>query len=231
MPTRISYKLFTLITIAGALVISWALYQGANEDLCQHLTTVTIPSSTQQVIFVQSQQGVKAKITACEWNKQWHTALFTRPIAAVIGKNGLAALGTKKEGDLKTPEGLYPIEWTFGTTPLALKMDFRYITDEDKFIDDPKNKDYNTWIHGTTSAQSYEPMRIPLYKLGAVVNYNMNPIMSGAGSAIFLHLWRSADQGTAGCIAMSEEHLLSLLLWLDKKQHPYIYISDKHFKE
>jgi hypothetical protein len=66
---------------------------------------------------------------------------------------------------------------------------------------------------------------------GAVVNYNMNPIMSEVGSSIFLHLWRSANQGTAGCIAMSEEHLSSLLHWLDKTQHPYIYITDKHFKE
>jgi len=103
-------------------------------------------------------------------------------------------------------------------------MDYKYITSDDKFVDDPKHKEYNTWITGPTSAQSYEPMRIPLYKLGAVVNYNMDPIVPGAGSAIFLHLWRSANQGTAGCIAMSEEHLVHLLQWFDKAQHPSIYI-------
>ena len=46
----------------------------------------------------------------------------------------------------------------------------------------------------------------------------------GAGSAIFMHIWRSDHEGTAGCIAMSEKHLLQVLHWLDKKQNPYIYI-------
>ena len=134
-------------------------------------------------------------------------------------------LSSKKEGDLKTPTGLYRIEWTFGTEPLALKMDFKYITAEDKFIDDPKHKDYNTWVNGTTDALSFETMTHPLYKMGAIINYNMQPIIPGAGSAIFLHIWRSEQEGTAGCVALSEKHLLQVLRWLDKTQHPFIFIT------
>lgn len=226
------YKLFALVSALGAIFLYWMWSQGEKSNACHHLSSVNLPITTKQIIFVQPIHGVKAQITVCEWNNVWHaTTLFPHSIAAVIGKKGVATIGSKREGDLRTPAGLYPIQWTFGTIPLALKMDYRYISEEDKFIDDPAHKDYNTWVNGTTNAQSYEPMRIPLYKMGAVVDYNMNPIVPGAGSAIFLHLWRSASQGTAGCIAMSERHLLPLLQWLDKKHHPYIYITDLHYKE
>jgi len=143
---------------------------------------------------------------------------------AVIGKKGLASIGKKKEGDLKTPAGLYPIGVAFGTRPLALKMDYKYITAEDKFIDDVTSKQYNTWVSGSTNAKSYESMFIEPYAFGAVINYNRNPTIAAAGSAIFIHLWRSPSSPTAGCIALEKKHLLRLLHWLDKKQHPYILI-------
>lgn len=128
---------------------------------------------------------------------------------------------------MRTPAGLYPVGDAFGSEPLALKMDFKYITADDKFIDDVSHSGYNTWVKGNTNAKSYESMLIDVYRIGAVVNYNMNPVIPGAGSAIFIHLWRSIHSGTHGCIAMEESHLLKLLHWLDKEKHPYIFISSK----
>jgi D-alanyl-D-alanine dipeptidase len=54
-----------------------------------------------------------------------------------------------------------------------------------------------------------------LYKWGVVVRYNENA-EPGAGSCIFLHVWRGPDNPTAGCTAMAEDDLLSALGWLDK---------------
>ncbi len=223
------YVLFVLLIASALLLFSFDFWKKSqiNEGICSHLSTLNLPPTTKQVLVVEAMGGIKAELIACTWNKQWQPSLFTTPIQAVIGKQGLATVGSKKEGDLKTPAGLYPLEWAFGTKPLALKMDFKYISDEDKFIDDPHHKHYNTWVNGPTSAQSYEPMQIPLYKMGVVINYNMKPIVPGAGSAIFLHIWRSEQQGTAGCVAMSEKHLLQVLHWLDKKQHPYIFITSQ----
>jgi L,D-peptidoglycan transpeptidase YkuD (ErfK/YbiS/YcfS/YnhG family) len=65
-------------------------------------------------------------------------------------------------------------------------------------------------------------MAIPFCKMGAIINYNMNPIVAGAGSVLFIHLWRSAHQETVGYVAMNEHHLLQLLNWLKKKNNPYI---------
>lgn len=183
-----------------------------------------IPDSSSQVIIVQRIKDFHAEIIACEkHNNLWRRAFS--PFNAVIGAKGIAPIGRKKEGDMKTPAGLYPLGDAFGSKPLALKMDYKYITAEDKFIDDPLHKRYNTWVLGGTDAKSYESMTIKAYQMGVVVNYNMKPVTPGAGSAIFIHLWQSSHTPTHGCIAMDEAHLLKLLYWLDKKQHPYVFIS------
>ena len=41
---------------------------------------------------------------------EWQMAF--EPFNAVIGKNGFAAEGEKKEGDGKTPSGIYPLKMT-----------------------------------------------------------------------------------------------------------------------
>lgn len=220
-----SILVFLYISAVLFIYLSRNKISNTDEEGCTYLTHLKIPATTTQVIVVRSPGGIKAQLTACEWNNKWRASLFNHSVPAVLGKNGLAVPEEKKEGDLKTPAGLYPIQWTFGTQPLTLQMDYRYITLEDKFIDDPKHPHYNTWITGHTSATSYESMAIPLYKMGAVINYNMNPIVAGAGSALFIHLWRSENQGTAGCVALSEPNLLQLLHWLEKKKNPYIYIT------
>lgn len=198
------------------------------KDACKTLNTseqikkiLPYPS---QIIIVKSLGGIKANMTLCQRQGVTWKSMFTPSFSAVVGKNGMAAIGKKKEGDLKTPAGLHPIGEAFGTQPLALKMDYKYITADDKFIDDVNNKRYNTWVSGSTDAKSYESMLIEPYTYGAVINYNMNPTIAGKGSAIFIHLWRSPNSPTAGCIALEKRHLLMMLHWLDKAQHPYILV-------
>lgn len=221
------YLSFTLLALGIAVLFGFQTKNTAptTPNECQLLNNSKMPATSTQIIVVDAQGGIKAQLNACQLHQAQWQPLFNKSIPVVIGKHGLAAAGEKKEGDLKTPTGLYPIEWAFGTQHLALKMDYRYITAEDKFVDDVQSKQYNSWVHGNTSAQSFETMQIAPYKMGAVVNYNMNPVVAGAGSAIFIHLWDSPEQGTAGCIAMSEVNLSRLLHWLDKKQHPYILIN------
>ena len=168
--------------------------------------------------------GIKANMTLCQRQGVIWQPMSISSFKAVVGKNAVASVGGKKEGDLKTPAGLYPIGEAFGTRPLALKMDYKYITADDKFIDDVNHKYYNSWVSGSTDAKSYESMLIESYTYGAVINYNMNPTIAGAGSAIFIHLWRSSNSPTAGCIALDKKHLLRMLHWLDKNQHPYILV-------
>ncbi len=212
----------------SARILSKSIDQNKTEMGCQTLQNVKqaqpIPQSTSQIIIVNSTKGFLANITACQRSKDGWFPVF-KHIPGVIGEKGIAAIGTKREGDRKTPAGFYPFGEAFGTQPLALHMDYKYITNEDKFIDDMTSHYYNTWVNGPTDAKSYETMLIPPYKMGAVINYNINPTIPGAGSAIFMHIWLAPNKPTLGCVAMDEQSLSNLLHWLDKKQHPHIYIE------
>jgi L,D-peptidoglycan transpeptidase YkuD (ErfK/YbiS/YcfS/YnhG family) len=72
--------------------------------------------------------------------------------------------------------------------------------------------------------RSAEKMLRPdgLYQLGIVVHDNMDPIVKGRGSAIFLHIWRNASTSTVGCTAMAKNNLLNLIKWLDPAKQPLL---------
>ena len=44
--------------------------------------------------------------------------------------------------------------------------------------------------------------------------------MSGAGSCIFAHLWRTPGEPTAGCTAMAAETMDGMLAWLRPDARP-----------
>jgi L,D-peptidoglycan transpeptidase YkuD (ErfK/YbiS/YcfS/YnhG family) len=60
-----------------------------------------------------------------------------------------------------------------------------------------------------------------LYRWGIVVEHNPENTPE-KGSCIFLHLWRDAQHGTAGCTAMSADHMESLLRWLSDDKEPHL---------
>ncbi|WP_254639571.1 L,D-transpeptidase [Cohnella sp. GbtcB17] len=156
----------------------------------------------------------------------WTVVLSGIPVT--LGKNGIAKT---KEGDDRTPSGVYPLGDAFGTAskPKALKLAYKQTTKQDYWVDDPSSADYNRWVaydgNPVRKWHSYERLYQPLYKYAIVVRYNDDPIVPGRGSAIFLHLWRGADKPTAGCIAMSEPNLLKLMAALDPARAPAIAIG------
>ena len=209
-------------------VFPTTVFAGTAIDACAHLgeeNTAMLQGKVSQIIIVKPSEGIHATVIACQKDKGQWQKVFKRSASAVMGRNGVVTSDKKHEGDLKTPAGIFPIGDTFGTAPLAVKMDYKYITQEDKYIDDSSSPDYNTWVYGETNAKHYEQMSIKVYRLGAVIHYNKHPTKPDAGSAIFMHIWKNESTPTAGCIAMSEENLLNILLWLDKRQHPHIWIT------
>jgi L,D-peptidoglycan transpeptidase YkuD (ErfK/YbiS/YcfS/YnhG family) len=199
----------------------------------------SIPADTSQVILVSTEcsHDVQADLNLCE--KKNNTWISIKQFPAVVGKNGIAAKDVKIEGDMMTPSGVYPIGTAFGYHPLAksqipgLKMDYRYISPTkdinhksiDKFVDDVASFEYNSWVVGSTTANSFEEMRRQddLYEYGLVLNYNM-PATPGKGSSIFMHIWRSAEKGTAGCVALAKPNLIQIMRWLDKDKKPMIKV-------
>jgi len=187
------------------------------------------PSST-QAIYVQTSKPHSHHARLALWefeHGRWQKAYPT--VSAVIGRNGLAPAGTKKEGDGRTPSGTYALGTAFGYFPsVQTGLDYRQTGPDDFWVDDPYSNQYNQWVKGTPKANSYEKLKRddPLYKLGIVIEYNTKLVVPGAGSAIFMHIWRRYDQATAGCVAASERHLRHVLKRLDRSRHPVIIMEE-----
>ncbi|OGX38309.1 MAG: hypothetical protein A3C36_02495 [Omnitrophica WOR_2 bacterium RIFCSPHIGHO2_02_FULL_52_10] len=151
------------------------------------------------------------------------------PMSAVLGRNGLAASGEKREGDGRTPAGIYQIKRAFGYAPrVDTRLDYRQATANDFWVDDPASAQYNQWVTGAPPAVSHEILRRDdrLYQYAVVIEYNTAPVVPGRGSAIFLHVWRGKGIPTAGCVAVSPKNMQKFLKWLDLPRNPVIILSD-----
>ena len=181
---------------------------------------------SKQLIWVESTPSFQTTVRLFEIGKSgWQEVNFAKP--AVIGKGGFAKFGEKREGDKKTPQGLFTLGMLFSKHELNVKSSVTRLTKDDKWIDDKHHPDYNKWIRGETSAKSYENLLLTsqVYDYIQVIDYNMNPIVPGNGSAIFLHIWVSKILGTLGCVALDRSDVEYILKWLDPSQKPQILLG------
>ena len=189
-----------------------------------------INKSTQALLVIDNGSLFFTEIKVYALDKKgnnWETAFG--PVNAVIGRNGFANVGRKREGDGKTPAGIFSIHLTFGYDEVInTKMPYRQALVDDIWVDDPNTDDYNRWVKKQeTHAVSYEKMRRDdnLYKYGIVIEYNTNPVIKGHGSAIFFHVWGGEDITTEGCVAVSEQDIVKILAWLDPQASPVIIMG------
>ncbi len=186
----------------------------------------TLDKNVGQALIVEMSSSCRFKARLKFWQRQnndWQRILTSADV--VIGRNGLASVGKKREGDGRTPTGIFRLGTAFGYLPaIQTKLAYRQTTKNDFWVDDPSSSQYNQWVQGTPQAKSFERMHRDddLYKYGIVIEYNTNPIVEGKGSAIFMHVWRGPDSSTAGCVAMRERKLLQLLRRLDQSRNPSI---------
>lgn len=163
-----------------------------------------------------------------------------KPIPVSLGRTGMAwgiglhtaprsAAPDKREGDGKAPAGIFGISSAFGYAGNGATQAFPYITIASglECVDDPLSSSYNTILDASAHPKDWnssETMLRPdgLYAAGAVVDHNSDPVSAGKGSCIFLHIWRGPDKPTAGCTAMEEGALRSLLSRLDSGRKPLL---------
>ena len=162
-------------------------------------------------------------------------------IPVVVGRNGLgwgaglnAQTGggpSKKEGDGKSPAGVFSLGPAFGYAPASgaswLKVPYTPLADDTECVDDVNSRHYNLVVDrgGVRDVdwKSSERMRaVEGYSWGVVVAHNADPPVAGRGSCIFLHIWAGPDKGTAGCTAMAQPNLEELLRWLDARKRPVL---------
>lgn len=163
-------------------------------------------------------------------------------IAVVLGSNGLAwgrglqplpqAGPTKKEGDGKSPAGVFRLPYAFGAAPpdavREIKIPYVQCTASVECVEDPKSSEYNIMLDRQTVAKPdwtrSEKMRRAdgEYQLGIFVAENSDPASPGDGSCIFLHVWKGAGIPTSGGTAMSIGAMESILGWIDPRAQPVL---------
>lgn len=137
-----------------------------------------------------------------------------RAIFCAIGRAGI--LAEKREGDLGTPLGRWPMREVFyrpdriGRFEVALPC--RALHENDGWCDAPADPAYNRLVSLPYPAHCERLWRLDgLYDLLVPLGYNDDPVRPGCGSAIFLHVARPDLAPTAGCIALDRADLLRIL--------------------
>lgn len=183
-----------------------------------------MPENTQQLIMVQA-SGSSAEVILYErCGPHWNVL---RQTTGVVGKNGISM--ESREGDYRTPQGVFPLGFSFGTEHLeGLQLEYRMVNANCYWVDDPESVYYNQWVESDTvrwNSAEHLADYPRAYHYAVVIEYNMSPVVPYAGSAIFLHCQTGSN--TAGCVAIPEHEMLYVLNWLDPSKEPMIMIVPK----
>ncbi len=185
------------------------------------------------IIIVKSNKN-KAIIELKQYvNHKWATTIYTK---GYIGRNGVGKL---KEGDGKTPKGLFRLGIAFGIYE-SIKTMLPYVKVQDSmyWIDDYNSKFYNELVKVETNKNNKEMncKNVSIeeidwktaehlieykkqYEYAIEIKYNEEKERE-KGSAIFLHC--SCDKPTAGCIAIPAIDMKKLLKCVNNKTKIYI---------
>jgi len=199
-------------------------------------------TSLQAVVVVtpnwQSVPGTGRLFERKKPSSKWKAVGVEFPV--VVGRTGLGAdipnfdtkplSPIKREGDGRSPAGMFPLISTFGIGSMqdAVKLPYIKLDEFTECVDDTRSSFYNQIVNrmqvGNFDWKSSEKMFTvrPQYELGVFVAYNSYPAIRGNGSCIFLHIWKDATTATSGCTAMAREELERIVKWLDPAKNPYL---------
>lgn len=219
-------------TLIGAMIVVWLMLM-ANiiwqetggrwriEDM-EKIGQLEVAKYTDQIIVV-AVSDEEARLCFYKYEKDrdvnsisdkrkgmWRLVLETE---ANIGENGL---GKKKEGDGRTPTGVYRFTKAFGIleNPGA-KIDYTQVDEKHYWVDDSNSNYYNQFVDideinkDWNSAEHICEYK-DAYKYVLATSYNSVNI-SGVGSAVFLHCISGEAESTAGCIAVPEVFMKELI--------------------
>lgn len=133
-----------------------------------------------------------------------------------MGRTGICAAVEKREGDGRSPAGLWPLRRVLWRPDRLARprtgLSVAPIGPDDGWCDDPASPDYNrpvTLPHGARAERLWRDDH--LYDLVVVLGHNDEPVVPGAGSAIFLHIASPDLRPTEGCVALGRDALTALL--------------------
>jgi L,D-peptidoglycan transpeptidase YkuD (ErfK/YbiS/YcfS/YnhG family) len=143
-----------------------------------------------------------------------------RRFRCAIGRGGVRR--DKREGDGATPIGVWTMRnllyraGRIGRPRTALPV--AAIEASDGWCDAPGDANYNRPVELPYPASAEALWREDgVYDLIVPLGYNDDPVMPGAGSAIFLHVAHPDYAPTEGCVALALADLLAVLREADRE--------------
>ncbi|MBK9034017.1 MAG: hypothetical protein IPL61_22570 [Myxococcales bacterium] len=206
---------------------------------------VRIPDESRELVLVVVPDWDATSATVSHWRRaaggSWQAV--RAPWPAVIGHTGIAwgqglhgdgapagrAGPIKREGDGRSPAGIFALGPTYGrapTAPAGARVKYTAVTDRWRCVDDAASTHYNRVLDEDTVTKDWasaEDLRRRDHLYDWVVDVRHNPAaVPGGGSCIFLHVWRGPTDGTVGCTAMAAPVLAELIAGLDPAARPVL---------
>jgi L,D-peptidoglycan transpeptidase YkuD (ErfK/YbiS/YcfS/YnhG family) len=208
--------------------------------------TFELPSASTQCLVGVAKDWNSSHVTLQLYQKQGKAWVKSGTSwSGRLGKNGLvwglglhpvsAGAGIKKEGDGRTPAGVFRIGGAWGADASIRKhtqLPYRRVTSRDLWVEDPQSPSYNRHVilphEPATAWEKKQQMKQddPAHKLKLFIAHNAPPeVRKGSGSSIFFHIWRAGgSKPTAGCTTMDEARLRSMIAQIDPTRQPLYVI-------
>jgi L,D-peptidoglycan transpeptidase YkuD (ErfK/YbiS/YcfS/YnhG family) len=179
-----------------------------------------------QVITVEAATPLSQTAVLRTWreNSAGHYVQIFGAVVAFVGVHGVRPT---REGLGRTPVGVFTLTEAFGNRPdNGTRLPYVHVGPDDWWDENPASPHYNRLVRSAVSPGGgsenlyYAGMA---YAHAVVINYNMSPVVRGAGSGFFLHV--SFDAPTEGCVAIPENDLDRIMRWLNPALHPVISIG------
>ena len=211
-----------MIVLGVLCVGAEVLMNGRSVDALKIPEKYAVPENVSQLAVIRYKKGSQGKFkfyiknAKGTWKKKF-------ACTAWLGRRGI---GKKKEGDQKTPTGLYTLDQAFGirNNP-GTKMPYVKVTDQHYWCSDSGSLYYNQLIRRDETGHRCGGEHLidyrGVYNYAVSIGYNKKG-KADKGSAIFLHC--SRNRATAGCAAIPEKYMRKMLKKLDPAANPRILI-------
>ncbi len=209
-------------TVAGVAAEAQAEYAGIDTASPEWIGKLDAAETAAQMLVVAAfdENATDAWVSLHEKQQDgsWHMVMTT---PGFIGKNGL---NKTKEGDAKTPTGVYRFNRAFGIADdPGCAIPYVKVDENTYWSGDPREGfHYNELVNlkdvpelDLESGDSEHIIDYPYhYQYCLNISYNEEGT-PGLGSAIFLHCLGPAKPFTGGCVAIPEDHMKYVMQNID----------------
>ena len=216
----------------AALCATVSPSHGSVSDCAPSLVSELVSTGTAtQLVTVVAPRQSSTRGTLQLWRKAgdcWVEA--GGPWPTWLGGRGVSL--DRQEGDRTTPAGVFGFgSVMYGVAPNpGVRYRYRRLVCGDWWVEDPRSPFYNRFHH--VPCGSRPPFRVTdedlsrsptAYRHFAFIRYNVDPVVPGLGSGIFLHA--TTGRPTLGCVSLAAPNLVTVLRWLKPASNPQIVIG------